>query len=154
MNVKLGRAFVIIGILVAVWYWTASTLAQSSDDKSKEEIRALENKRNEAILKGDAVTLARMTSDDYTFITLRGELRTKAEIVKGFSSGTFKYDSREISDLNIRIFGDAAVVTGLARQHGAENGKDYSGDYRFTRVYAKQDGHWLTVALQTTRIEK
>jgi uncharacterized protein (TIGR02246 family) len=154
MNVKLGRAFVIIGILVAVWYWTASTLAQSSDDKSKEEIRALENKRNEAILKGDAVTLARMTSDDYTFITLRGELRTKAEIVKGFSSGTFKYDSREISDLNIRIFGDAAVVTGLARQHGVENGKDYSGDYRFTRVYAKQDGHWLTVALQTTRIEK
>ena len=154
MNAKLGRVLAFIGILVAGWYYTANTMAQSSDDKSKEEIRALENERNQAILKGDAATLERMTSDDYTFITLRGELRTKVEIVKGFSSGTFKYDSREISDLNIRIFGNAAVVTGLARQHGAENGKDYSGDYRFTRVYAKQDGRWLTVALQTTRIEK
>jgi hypothetical protein len=35
-----------------------------------------------------------------------------------------------------------------------ENGKDYSGDYRFTRVYVNQQGRWLTVALQTTLIQK
>ena len=79
-----------------------------------------------------------MTSDDYTFITLRGELRTKAEIVKGFSTGAFKYGSREISDLNIRVYEDTVVVTGRLSQKGTENGKDYSGDYRFTRVYVEQ----------------
>jgi ketosteroid isomerase-like protein len=94
-----------------------------------------------------------MTSNDYTFITLRGELRTKAEIVKGFQSGSFKYDSRTISDLNIRVYGDTAVVTGRSTQKGSENGKDYSGDYRFTRVYAKQKGRWVTVALQATLIQ-
>jgi ketosteroid isomerase-like protein len=94
-----------------------------------------------------------MTADDYTFITLRGELRTKAEIVKGFRSGSFKYDSREISDLNVRVYGDTAIVTGRSNQKGKEDGKDYSGDYRFTRVYVKQDGHWRTVALQTTIIK-
>jgi hypothetical protein len=31
--------------------------------------------------------LDRMTSDDYTFITLRGELRIKSDILKGFASG-------------------------------------------------------------------
>ena len=93
-----------------------------------------------------------MTSDDYTFITLRGEMRTKTDILKGFASGSFHYESREISDLTVRIYQNTAIVTGRSVQKGMENGKDYSGDYRFTRVYVKQDGRWLTVALQTTLI--
>jgi ketosteroid isomerase-like protein len=95
-----------------------------------------------------------MTSDDYTFITLRGEMRSKSDILKGFASGSFHYESREISDLKVRIYGDTAVVTGRSVQKGVENGKDYSGDYWFTRVYVKQKGRWLTVALQTTLIQQ
>ena len=45
-------------------------------------------------------------------------------------------------------------MTGRSSQKGRENGKDYSGDYRFTRTYVKQKGHWQTVALQTTLIQK
>ena len=127
--------------------------ARSSDAKAKDEILQLERERNQAILHGDAAALERMTADDYTFITLRGELRTKAEIVQGFKSGSFHYDSREISELNVRVYGSTAVVTGRSNQKGQENGKDYSGDYRFTRVYSKQGGRWQTVALQTTLIQ-
>jgi uncharacterized protein (TIGR02246 family) len=126
----------------------------NSASSSEQEIRTLEDERNRAILKGDAAALERMTADDYSFITLRGELRTKSEIVKGFQSGSFKYDSRTISDLKIRIYGDTAIVTGRSTQKGSENGKDYSGDYRFTRVYVKQEGRWVTVALQATLIQK
>lgn len=120
----------------------------------EQEIKVLEHERNRAILNGDAATLERMTSDDYTFITLRGELRTKADVVKGFQSGTFKYDWRTISDLKVRVYGDTAIVTGRSTQKGTESGKDYSGDYRFTRVYVKQKGRWVTVALQATRIQR
>jgi|SRR5215471_3604526 len=125
----------------------------STDARTKDEILELEKERNQAIISGDAGALERMTSDDYTFITLRGELRTKAEIVEGFKSGSFHYDSRQISDLNLRVYGSTAVVTGRSIQSGKENGRDYSGDYRFTRVYVKQDGRWQTVALQTTLIQ-
>jgi len=131
----------------------SKTAAAISDAGAKEEILKIERERNEAIIRGDAAALDRLTSDDYTFITLRGELRTKAEIVRGFKSGSFHYDSRQISDLNVRIYGSAAVVTGRSNQKGRENGKDYSGDYLFTRVYSKQGGHWRTVALQTTLIQ-
>jgi ketosteroid isomerase-like protein len=125
----------------------------SRDAAAVEEIKQLEEARNQAILRGDASALERMTADDYTFITLKGELRTKADIVKGFASGTFKYQSRSISDLKIRVYGEAAIVTGRSVQEGTENGKDYSGNYRFTRVYVKQNGVWKTVALQTTLIQ-
>src|SRR5206468_8801279 len=108
---------------------------------------------NQAVLHGYITALDRMTSDDYTFSTLRSELRTKSYILKGFASGSFHYDSRQISDLKVRVYGDTAVVTGRSVQKGMENGKDYSGDYRFTRVYVKQKGRWVTVALQTTLIQ-
>ena len=137
-----------------------SVLAQRSREPAgprtnvREEIKKIEEERNEAILHGDFATLDRLTAEGYTFVTLRGELRTKAEILKGFKSGSFKYESREIRDLVIRIYGNTAVVIGRSIQKGMENEKDYSGDYRFTRVYVKQHGQWLTVALQTTVIQK
>jgi ketosteroid isomerase-like protein len=141
----------------AVFLLLAQTVSQNkhapNEAAGKQQILDLEQERNRAIVKGDAAALEQMTSDDYTFITLRGELRTKAEIVQGFRSGSFHYDNRRISDLNVRMYGDTAVVTGRSVQTGRENGKDYSGDYRFTRVYVKRDGAWQTVALQTTLIQ-
>lgn len=126
----------------------------SATARAVEEVKALEEARNQAVLHSDVAALDRMTSEDYTFVTLRGELRTKSEILKGFASGSFKYESRQISDLNVRVYGNTAVVTGRSVQKGMENGKDYSGPYWFTRVYVKRGGHWITVALQTTLIQQ
>lgn len=138
---------------LAVTFTAANTLflrPEKVDERA--EILKLEEERNRAILAGDAATLDRLTSDDYSFITLKGELRTKSEILQGFKSGSFKYESRQIFDLSVRVYDKTAVVTGRSVQKGVENGKDYSGDYRFTRVYVQEQGRWVTVALQTTLI--
>jgi len=148
--------FACLIVLAMMLSWCLPARAQSANVPStstEEEIKSIEEERNRAILSGDAATLDRMTADDYTFITLRGELRSKAEIVKGFQSGAFKYESRTISALKVRVYGDTAMVTGRSAQKGKENGKDYSGDYRFTRVYVRNKGRWVTVALQTTPIQ-
>ena len=146
----------ILLVIASTTYASAQTrqvaVAATNQVSAEDEIKNLEEARNQAVLHGDVAALDRMTSDDYTFITLRGEMRTKTEILQGFSSGSFHYESREISDLTVRIYQNTAIVTGRSVQKGMENGKDYSGDYRFTRVYVKQDGRWLTVALQTTLI--
>jgi len=148
---KSACLFVVAVMLSSCWVAQAQK-ANDSSLSTEEQIKSIEEERNRAILSGDAATIDRMTADDYTFITLRGELRTKAEIVKGFKSGAFKYESRTISELKVRAYGETAVVTGRSMQKGEENGKDYSGDYRFTRVYVRDKGHWMTVALQTTPI--
>ena len=150
-------------ILMLIVFAHATTAVAQNPQKSapsaatinaEDEIKRLEEMRNQAVLHGDVAVLDRMTSDDYTFITLRGEMRTKQEILKGFASGSFHYDSRQIFDLRVRVYGNTAVVTGRSVQKGMENGKDYSGDYWFTRVYVKQNDRWLTVALQTTPIRQ
>jgi ketosteroid isomerase-like protein len=133
-----------------LWGQSVSPASVSSDPV--EAIRALENARNVAIARGDVAALDRMTSDDYTFITTGGQLRTKADVLKEFSRNAFKYEYRQMADLKIRVYGDAAVVTGCSVQTLQENGTDKGDVYRFTRVYIRQKGHWLSVALQTTRV--
>ena len=154
-----AKIFLVLAGALALWFSFSHAAAEptSSPDPgvpAQEEIKKIEQERNEALLRHDAATLDRMTSNDYTFINQRGELRTKTEILNGFKSGSFNYDAREISDLEVRVYGDAAVVTGRAKQKGVENNKDYSGDNRFTRVYVKQNGHWVSVALQVTVVAK
>jgi len=145
-----SAAVVIVTIVVAA----QSRQHGETEAMVKQEILRIEDERNRAVVSGDAAALDRLTAADYTFITLRGELRTKDEIVKGFRSGAFHYDTRTISDLTVRVYGNTAIVVGRSNQKGSENGKDYSGDYRFTRVYVKQGGQWETVALQTTLIQQ
>lgn len=120
----------------------------------QDEIKKLEQERNQAIVRNDAAALDRMSSADYTVINLRGELLNKTQIVNGFKSGAIKFDSRELSDLNVRVYGNTAVVTGRVTQKAMENGKDTSGEHRFTRVLVKEKGSWVSVAVQTTTIAK
>jgi len=71
-----------------------------------------------------------------------------------FSPERIKYEARQISDLRVRVYGNTAIVTGRAMQKGVENAKDYSGENRFTRVYVKKEGRWVSVALQVTLVAK
>jgi len=69
--------------------------------------------RNQAVLHGYGAVLDRMTSDDYTFIKLRGEMRTKQEILKAVRIG-IHYDSRQIFDLTVRVY--VNVVSGCSQR--------------------------------------
>src|SRR5215831_4636258 len=78
-------AVAVLALVTCVGAQRNRTSSASTAAGSRDEILELEKERNQAIISGDAGALERMTSDDYTFITLRGELRTKAEIVEGFN---------------------------------------------------------------------
>ena len=118
----------------------------------QEELKKLENDRAQAVLKGDTAALDRMTADDYTVINISGQLLTKAQVFEAIKSGDLKYDQLENNDIQVRVYGDTAVLTGRTTQKGQFKGKDISGQTRFTRVYLKQHGKWQAVAFQATRI--
>jgi hypothetical protein len=102
MKEPIAAAFVALAFVV-FGAAPSKNAVDASEAGTKGEILQIERERNRAIISGNANALDRMTSDDYTFITLRGELRTKAEIIQGYKSGSFHYDSREISELNVRV---------------------------------------------------
>lgn len=147
----------ILLLTIAVIALSCLLIAQAKTQKNSnvaDEIKKLEQQRNEAILKGDTATLDKLTSDDYTNTTAQGKVEKKAEIMDGFKSGKIKFESRELSDLDVRVYGNTAVVTGQVNQKATNNGVDTSGQSLFTRVYVKQNGRWVSVANQATAIPK
>jgi ketosteroid isomerase-like protein len=140
-----------IGMLSAE-LWAQSVGTKSVPSDAAEQIRALEKAFDAAIVRRDVSALDKMTGDDFTLISLNGELHAKAEVLKYFATHASEYEYRKTDNLRIRMYGDAAVVTGRTIQTIQENGKDHSDAYRFTRVYVRREGHWLLVALQPTRL--
>src|SRR2546429_3079939 len=137
----------ILMLVVLTMATSSFTLAQMAADKSapkgktEQELTKLEQDRAQATVKGDTAFLDQNTTDDYTFISPRGALRTKAQILADFKSGEIKLQAYDLDDLKARVYGDTAVVTGRSTQKGQAYGPDAAGQYRFTPVYVEQAGN-------------
>ena len=142
-------------VFAAVYLALGHAMARNNpagDAKVQEELKNLENERAKAVVKGDIAALDPVTADDYTVINIAGQLLTKPQIFDAIKSGDIKYEELENNDLQVRVYGNTAVLTGRTTQKGQFKGKDISGQTRFTRVYVKQHGKWQAVAFQATRI--
>ncbi len=57
-----------------------------------------------------------------------------------------------VEDFQIRVFGEAALLTGTTDMHGSWSGKPFTSHYRYTDVYVRENGKWRVVNVQTTPI--
>ena len=57
-----------------------------------------------------------------------------------------------LTDAQVKIYGNTAVITFAITWHGNFRGNDISGPQRMTDVWVKSNGHWQCVASQATRI--
>jgi uncharacterized protein (TIGR02246 family) len=127
-----------------------------SDKTTVEEaIRKLDNERIQAQIHADATALDRIYAADFIGVGPSGTVRTKPQVISDFTSGDLKFQSITTDDVQVRVYGDTAVETGLSTMIGQDKGKTVPRDTRFTRVWVKQQGQWRLVAnhysSQTTR---
>jgi hypothetical protein len=116
------------------------------------ELTQIEHRLVKAWLDGDRKTVDSILGADWSVIDLTGHVLTKAKVMQEFGSGERKIESGSVDDLNIRVFGDTAVVTGRSVFVGSYQGKKASVTQRFTDVFIKRDGRWQAVASQGTQI--
>ncbi|MGD0906724.1 MAG: nuclear transport factor 2 family protein [Candidatus Acidiferrales bacterium] len=131
---------------------TASGIASAQGGNAEQEVRGVLKQMIDADLNGNAGALDRTTTDDYTITRDNGVVRSKAETLQGIKDGTTKFDSFEMSDIRVRIYGQTAVVTFHEDIKGSRAGKDMSGQFREVRVFVKSGGKWRAVMAQRTRI--
>ncbi len=114
----------------------------------------MEREWNDASLKHDASWFERNYAFDVSDISSRnGGIMTKAQAVADARTDKTAFQSLELSDLNVRIEGNTAVVTGVNHEVGRDaQGKAMDRRVRFTDVYIKRDGRWQVWATQGTTI--
>src|SRR6266581_2627180 len=108
----------------------------------EDSIRALESQRAQALLKADTVEISRL-----------GMLRTKADNMREIASGTLRLTAVRYDSMSVRIYGDVAVLQGIADNTGTFRGFPFTGKIRYTRVFVRHDRRWRAVAMQQTSMQ-
>jgi hypothetical protein len=127
-----------------------STTAGPRDQEVIREILDLEKQAKDAAIHRDAAFSERTLADDYVAISPLGQVISKADTIAARKTAQLRYDSIDVTDMVVRLYGNTAVVTARADVKGKELGEEFSGPYRFTRVWVRRNGHWLTVSYQAT----
>ena len=127
-----------------------AAMGSAGDDETIREIVEMEKQAREASIRRDADFSAHTLAEDYVAITPLGQITTKQDTLSARKSGQLRYDTIDISDMVVRVYGDTAVVTARADVKGHQLGEDFSGPYRYTRVWVRKTGHWQAVSYQAT----
>ena len=112
----------------------------------EQAIRKLDNERIQAQIHADAAALERIYAEDFIGVGPSGTVRTKPQVIADFMSGNLRFQSITTADVQVRVYGNAAVETGLSTMNGQDKGNAVPHDTRFTRVWIKQQGRWRLVA--------
>jgi ketosteroid isomerase-like protein len=122
----------------------------SAEEATIREIVEMERQAREASIRRDADFSQRTLAEDYVAITPLGQVTTKQDTVSARKSGQLRYDTINVSDMVVRVYGDTAVVTARADVKGHQLGEDFSGPYRYTRIWVRRTGRWQAVSYQAT----
>lgn len=119
---------------------------------SADEVLKLESELIAAILRRDEDFLDEILAEDVTVINPFGDFATKAMMVS--FDAKLVNESIVTDEIKVSLHGaNTAIVTGRATIKSRYDEQDLSGQYRFTRVYFKQE-RWRIVAYHATRIAR
>jgi len=120
---------------------------------TEQEILKLEQTLIDADHRHERATLERLLADDFLALNSNGTMENKAEAIAWSVSADNKWTDAKLSNLRVRIYGDAAVVTGNLMLTGSAKGY-VSGPRLITDVWVRRDGRWQAVSEHVSLVVK
>lgn len=114
-----------------------------------EAVREAATGWTQAAVKQDMSALQRHLADDLQYAHAGGQTQNKDQYIAAVTKGPARYESFTFTDVNVRFYGKAAVLTGFVDVKMI--GRD-SFRVRTLQVYTEKDGHWQMAAHQSTRL--
>jgi len=81
----------------------------------KEQIEALYREMYKAMIAKDTATLNRVHANDFVLTHMTGMHQSKQEYIRAIAGGTLNYYSAEHEQMDIKVEGNHATLTGRSR---------------------------------------
>ncbi len=152
------RIFIIFTILALSSFAFAQTKSRRPNRSgqtrqtisAEQALKDLEREWAEAFKNRDAKTLNRILADNFIFTDEEGKAQNKAQYIAGMMQ--MQIESYTLDEPEVRVFGNAGVVTGRWAGTMTAGGQDASGAFRFTDTFVRKPTGWQVIASQNTRI--
>jgi hypothetical protein len=109
---------------------------------------------DEAQIHGNKAELERLLADDYTLISSRGLVESKADLIAEYTAPGYKIEPFVVREPIEKVWNDGAVMAGVATLKGIDGGKPFSVDLRFADIWAKRNGKWQVIYTHVSRPAK
>ena len=125
------------------------------DDRIIEDLNTIQHQLANAWVNGDREFIESVLADDWSVTDLTGRVLTRQEVLKeAFGSEERQVAAMTIEDINVRPFGDWAIVTGRTKAAGEYMGETVEVNLRFTDVFVIRDGRWQAITSQATMLSE
>lgn len=131
--------------------FTAMTL---SADATTDQIMKLDREWAKAVVDSDYAALERVTSPGLVYSHSDGAVDTREDFFNRLRKSTSDYQAIDISRMEVKVFGDTAILTARAQFKVLVNGSQVNNDLAYTHVYHKSNGKWVMIAHQSALMAK
>jgi len=138
-------------VMPIIFLAITATASESGHLNAQHDVLAMEQQWAKAVERNDVNAIGSFLHADFTFVNPRGVLLRKNEHLDDFRQRRTVFSRVELSEIRIRIYGDAAVVTsrpkitGFALTPAGKMTFD-AQPARFTDTLIRRDNKWLSVA--------
>ena len=134
--------------------WQATRMPRSEED-AKRSIAPSEAAFHQAILTANTKALERLIDPSFSWTQRNGDQIKLPRLLGDLGSGRLKYSKLETTDVTISVYGDAAVVRGVARIQrasipGSSDGDRVPSVEHYTMMLGNRDGVWKVLAMHTS----
>src|SRR5437868_1194811 len=109
-------------------------------------VRDLQARFDEAELNADRGVLRELIADGFVSIGPKGFLLDKQAWIDRHD--LFHYDALGTSDVDVRVFGDTAIVRDIQRNKATYKDQKVELSVRVSQTWVKQDGAWKLAGIQ------
>ena len=139
-------AFLVLAVAVVAVSRAQKDRAGQASDAATQALINVENNWVSALVKSDMAALDSILADTYVDTDEHSRRGDKQDVLSFLKSGDLKLESIKLSDMQVHIYGDAAVVIGNSEQAGSFLGGPVATKIIFTDTFIKQNGKWRAVA--------
>lgn len=105
-----------------------------------------------AIVRKDLAAIAANMTEDFRQIRSNGDVADKATFLRDITSPDLTIEPYTVEDLDVRFYGEVALVSGHTRMKGSYQGSPFATHYRYIDVYVRRGGSWRVASVQITTI--
>ncbi len=161
MNYHLySTGFLCFLVLILIQGCSSNTSNKPNTEQESKELLATIELFNSAFNNGEVEKLESMITDNYLHTNGNSKSIRKADWIsylqkrqKELANGDLIVNNYQMSETEIEMYGDMAIVTGKISFVSIRSGEQKENEFRITNIWVNEAGMWKRAGFHDTRIK-
>jgi ketosteroid isomerase-like protein len=133
-------------LLILLFFGSISCTCFAQPVGDEEQVKQVDAELNKLILKNASASAASFYAEAFLLTTSSGKVKLKADLVKEIGSPDLSLAINETTEVNVRVLGSTAVLTGMLHQKGSYKGTNFDVKLRVTDTWVRTETGWKLLA--------